>query len=136
MYGGHARYGSGPDFDHKDSADGNFVIGTPYDSHMAEIIRGKQNQLKVVKMKDDYQMMFFSACTSLNYRDELRSMLPNKNAENLDLIMSNKELYWNVTSENLLAVLDGVLGQQSKKDMEAKLQALNNNAGFTFDGFA
>ncbi len=135
VYSGHARYGSGPDFDTKESAAENFVIGTPYDSHMAEILRGKKNELTQGKLTDDYQMMFFSACNSINYRDELRTLLKNKNAENLDLLVSTEDLPWSTSDDDLFTALDWVLKGTTVEELQEAVAAVNGSA-FTFDGVA
>ena len=38
--------------------------------------------------------------------------------------------------ENLFAVLDGVLAQKTKDEMNKTLLEINDNVPFTFDGFA
>jgi hypothetical protein len=77
IYSGHARYGTGPDFDEKDSTKGNFVIGKGYDKHMNDILKSNKNDLQSMSgsgkfdMKS-YQAWFFNACSSTNYKDEIR----------------------------------------------------------------
>ena len=149
LYAGHARYGSGPDFDKKESTKGNFVIGanadghrdgslTPaYDAHMRDILKGAGNDLEKTKLKRDYQMMFFSGCTTKNYLDELRSIPAGKNRTNLDIVASNEILYWSNMDQNIFAVLDSVMAGKSSNAMNAKLDKINGEkVGFTFDGFA
>jgi hypothetical protein len=87
IYSGHARYGTGPDFDSKESTKGNFVIGKGYDKHMNEIIKDSKNDLKGMS-KDDkfdlksYQAWFFNACSSKDYKDEIRGgYVANKSGE-------------------------------------------------------
>lgn len=147
LYGGHARYGSGPDFDHKESTDGNFVIGAnaqghrtgkleqSYDAHMREILRNAPNDLERARMTDAYQMVFFSGCTTKHYLDEMRGIPQNKDWRNLDVIGSNDILYWNDIANNVMSVLDGVMGGKSMNDMQSSLERSNNGVGFTADGF-
>jgi peptidoglycan hydrolase-like protein with peptidoglycan-binding domain len=147
LYGGHARYGSGPDFDDKESAAGNFVVGanaaghkngtlTPsYDAAMRERLKGAGNDLEKAKMTDRYQMMFFSGCTTAHYLDELRGIPGNKDRTNLDLVVSDEVLYWSRIGGNVLGTLDGVMGGKSMNDIHAQLTTYNNGAGFTYDGF-
>lgn len=89
IYDGHARYGSGPDFDEKKSAVENFRIGIDRAlqdagrrTRVAEARRhgvavDEENDL--VEMvnsgdfdKERYRVWFFNACTSLAYLDEIR----------------------------------------------------------------
>lgn len=77
IYSGHARYGTGPDFDEKDQTSGNFVIGKGYDQHMNEILKDNKNDLKEMSKAgkfdmNSYQLWFFNACSSQNYMDEVR----------------------------------------------------------------
>jgi peptidoglycan hydrolase-like protein with peptidoglycan-binding domain len=146
LYGGHARYGSGPDFDAKDSVAGNVVIGvnstghkngtlTPaYDAHMRQILAGAPNDLETMQLPNEYQMMFFSGCTTKHYVDELRALPKGKSPENLDTITSNDVLYWDDMAANMFIVLDGVLANQTKNDLEEALFQ-QNNVSFTADGF-
>ncbi len=146
IYAGHARYGSGPDFDPKDSTAGNVVIGvnaqghktgalTPaYDAHMRQILAGVPNDLETMPLPNQYQVMFFSGCTTRNYVDELRALPRGKSSENLDTVTSNDVLYWNDMADNVFIMLDGVLAEKTKNDIEDELFA-KNNVSFTFDGF-
>ena len=135
IYAGHARYGSGPDFDAKESPNGNLVLGTPYSSHMADILRGVPNALTQHRMTDDYQLMLLHACKTKNYLDELRSIPANKNTANLDVLASTSDVYWGDYSESALAMLDMVLAQKSAPEMLDKLSKLNPRSTFLADGF-
>ncbi len=139
LYGGHGRYGSGPDFDDKHSAAGNFRIGDPYES--GKVTLG-QNDLSRTSMTKDYQLMFFRGCTTNLYLDDLRGKARGKNAENLDVIATNTVLYWDDTANDILAVTGGLTSGQSIDELKSQLNANNvfNKPGemhdkFTFDGF-
>lgn len=148
LYGGHARYGSGPDFDEKASVDGNFVLGVngkghragtleeSYDAHMREILKDAPNDLERTKLTDAYQLMFFAGCTTKHYLDELRGIPTNKDSSNLDLIGSDEPLYWNHIGANVLGVLDGVMAGKSAQELHSALVTQNDGAQFTLDGFA
>ena len=69
--------------------------------------------------------MFFDACNTFRYFDDLRSKTPGKTTQNLDVIGSSTELYWNVTASNLLTMLDGVTERQNLEQLEASLDAVN-----------
>ncbi len=131
IYSGHARYGSGPDFDDIKSSKGNYVIGQPYEQ--GHVTLGS-NDLKKAKMTDGYQMMMFDGCTTKNYVDDLRAIPKNKDASNLDIIASNKELPWSTGTADVFTTLDGVMAKKSVDDMKSDLEK-RNDAGFTADGF-
>ena len=137
LYGGHGRYGSGPDFDDIHSAAGNFVIGQPFEP--GHVTLGP-NDLQAAPLTGDYQLMFFDGCNTFRYFDDLRSKTPGKTTKNLDVIGSTTELYWNVTAANLLTMLDGVTGQQDLGQLEDALDAVNRPGSdqqhaFRGDGF-
>jgi peptidoglycan hydrolase-like protein with peptidoglycan-binding domain len=143
LYGGHARYGSGPDFDDINSPAGNWVLGAndpagpytnAYNEHIRGVLAGQGNDLARTTLTPSYQMMLFSGCTTLDYLDELRGIPANKTEANLDLVVSDNVLYWNNNGANVLAGLDGVLGGKSENDIEASLVAINS-VPFTSDGF-
>jgi len=131
IYSGHARYGSGPDFDDIRSSKGNYVIGQPYEQGHVTI---GANDLKKAKMTEGYQMMMFDGCTTRNYVDDLRAIPKNKNAANLDIIASNKELPWSTGTADVFTALDGVMAKKSVDAMKSDLEK-RNDAGFTADGF-
>jgi len=122
LYGGHGRYGSGPDFDDIRSPAGNFVIGAPYEA--GHVTLGP-NDLQAAPLTPEYQLMFFDGCSTYRYFDDLRSKTPGKSTRNLDVIGSTTELYWNVTAANLLTTLDGVTSGQTLEQLEDALDAVN-----------
>lgn len=122
MYGGHGRYGSGPDFDDIHSPSGNFVIGQPFEA--GHVTLGP-NDLQAAPLTSEYQLMFFDGCNTYRYFDDLRSKTPGKTTKNLDVIGSTTELYWNVTAANLLTALDGVTSGQNLEQLEDALDAVN-----------
>ena len=136
LYGGHGRYGSGPDFDDIHASAGNFVIGEPFEK--GHVTLGP-NDLQAAPLTADYQLMFFDGCNTFRYFDDLRSKTPGKTTKNLDVIGSTTELYWNVTAANLLTMLDGVTGKQDLAQLEDALDAVNrpgpDQHAFRGDGF-
>jgi LysM repeat protein len=139
LYGGHGRYGSGPDFDDKHSAAGNFRIGDPYEA--GKVTLGG-NDLQRTSMTKDYQLMFFRGCTTNLYLDDLRGKARGKNAENLDVIATNTVLYWDDTANDILAVTGGLTSGKSIDELKSQLNANNvfnkpdeMRDKFTFDGF-
>lgn len=146
LYGGHARYGSGPDFDSKESNAGNFVLGVnakghrdgtltrAYDPHMRELLGDAPNDLERTRLKDGYQLMVFVGCSTDDYFDELRGIPSNKSRKNLDLVGSTGVLSWWNTSENVLGALDAVMAGKSVEALQAELLD-RNRVRFRADGF-
>lgn len=139
LYGGHGRYGSGPDFDDIHSPDGNFVIGQPFEP--GHVTLG-ENDLAAAPLTPAYQLMFFDGCNTFRYLDDLRSMkTPGKDTKNLDVIGTTTELYWNVTAKNLLTLLDGVTAEHDVNAIKHELDEVNRHGPddqkryFVADGF-
>ncbi len=137
-YTGHGRVGSGPDFDDKHSAAGNYVIGKPTDANYAKI---GDNDLKKAKMTNDYQLLFFDGCNTKRYVDDLRAIPKNKNSGNLDIVGANTELSWSTSSADVLTMVDGIEGGKSMNEIQSNLEALNKEGPkdkhkhFMTDGF-
>jgi hypothetical protein len=132
VYAGHARYGSGPDFDPIDSPAGNYVMGKSYAP--GHVVFGS-NDLKRSRMTNGYQLMFFDACQTTDYLKDLRGIPRNKNAQNLDLVVSNAPISWGDAAANVFIALDGVMGLRSIDEIQSSYERLNQ-VGFTADGFS
>jgi peptidoglycan hydrolase-like protein with peptidoglycan-binding domain len=137
IYSGHGRRGSGPDFDHADSAAGNYVIGKPVEEGHYQL--GGNDVGKAGALGNQYQLMFFDACNTKYYVDDLRSRPRNKDAGNLDIVASTRELPWSTSKSDMFAMLDGVMGGRSIQDIKGRLDQDNAEAGkgaaFLADGF-
>lgn len=135
LYGGHGRYGSGPDFDDLHSPAGNFVIGAPFEA--GHVTLG-ENDLAAQPLTPGYQLMFFDGCNTFRYFDDLRART-GKGDATLDVIGSNDELYWQDTAENLLAALDAFTSEHDLEQLGAQLDLINRrgprNRAFRSDGF-
>lgn len=122
LYGGHGRYGSGPDFDDLRSPAGNFVVGT---ATVPGVVTHGPNDLPTTGFTSEYQLLFFSGCSTERYFDELRTLPAGKDTKNLDLLGSTRELYWNATAANLFALLDGVTAGQPFEQLQRTLDEAN-----------
>lgn len=133
LYGGHGRYGSGPDFDDIGSPAGNFVIGAPFEPGHVTL-----GPVDLGPLTPDYQVMFFDGCNTFRYFDDLRAR-SGKSTEKLDVIGSNSELYWSETAENLLAALDSLSAGEDLEQLDERLDGINRSApgthAFRPDGF-
>ena len=136
LYAGHARYGTGPDFDPIESTAENFVIGVGapqhlsgelepgYDPHMNQILRGVPNDLITRRFDPErYQVWAFMGCTTRHYLDELRTLVAGKRTDNLDLIVSTRPLYWSDSGYYPLAIIRGLLRGQSVNEITAAMCA-------------
>jgi len=136
IYSGHARYGTGPDFDRKGSSAENFVIGVGapqhvrgelepgYNPHMNQILAGVPNDLISRRFDPErYQLWAFLGCTTRHYLDELRALIEGKHTHNLDLIVSTRPIYWSDAAFGPLALVLGLLRGESINTLIASLNA-------------
>lgn len=139
LYTGHGRRGSGPDFDRDSSPAGNFVIGPP--SEEGHYALGANDLDKPNTLSNGYQMMVFDGCNTKWYADDFRSRPRNKSEGNLDLLLSNTELPWSTSADDILGALDGVLAGESMAGIKGRLDRINadsakgTNTAFRADGF-
>lgn len=140
LYSGHARYGTGPDFDENKSVSENFVIGVNSALHAAgkltkgynreknELLRGRANDLEALSKAgkfdpDLYQVWFMNACSSINYLDEIRGGLvtdsvgKKKSKENLRFMGTSKSIY-----ADSIPIIKGLLDMDT---MEEIIEAMN-----------
>jgi hypothetical protein len=142
IYSGHARYGTGPDFDDKKSVKENFIIGVNsalhkagklkagYDAHMNEILKGQANDLEAMSKggkidPNTYQVWFFNACSTINYLDEVRNGLvtdkagKTKSKANLRFVGTNYSIY-----SNAVKIVEAIVNMKS---MEEIIRIMNAN---------
>ena len=142
IYSGHARYGTGPDFDDKKSVKENFIIGVNsalhkagrltrgYDAHMNKILDGYANDLEAMSKagkidQDKYQVWFFNACSSINYMDEVRKGLVTdkggkaKSKTNLRFVGTTEAIY-----SDPVKIVDSILNM---KTIEEIINIMNIN---------
>ena len=84
--------------------------------------------------------MLFNGCNTYLYADDFRGRVTNKSTENLDLILTNDELYWSNCAAGPLTVLDGVMARRSMREMTRALDEANGRVAgerpaFRGDGF-
>lgn len=136
MYTGHGRYGSGPDFDHKDSTAGNYRIGDPYEAGHVKL---GANDLKKADMTKGYQLMFFDGCNTKLYMDDIRTKAKGKDTSNLDVIGANTELSWGTSAADVLSVTGNLTQGKSIDEIKADLNRINAGGDvkdkFLADGF-
>lgn len=122
IYTGHARYGSGPDFDVRTEGDGNFVIdadGNPAHSHVPSDIRNsirdRPNGLRGVEGGPDYQLLIFNACTTENYMQNLRdpSIFQGRNRDNTDIIATTVPTLLATNGDHTVRFVAGIENRES-----------------------
>ena len=129
VYSGHARGGSGPDFDPSDSGQEHFVMGANTEGHRKGQYKGpnhhapaglagRENRLEKMSKagdfkSDKYQVWMFNACTSLNYLDEVRGgLVEGKDRKNLDVIGTNAATLTSTYAEVTIDFIEGILNQK------------------------
>jgi len=142
IYTGHARYGSGPDFDAKASPLENFRIGidtalqaagrrtrVEEARHHGVAIDEEHDLLEMTQSgeldTDRYRVLFFNACTSLAYLDEIREHIGSP--ENVDVIATRRPSMFStlesgVGLEETQRFLEGVFTSES---VESVIGGLN-----------
>ncbi len=127
IYGGHARYGTGPDFDHKTrSGAGNFVI----DGHgnrvhdpapaglRATIGPASRSDLRNLSSRPDYQLLIFNACSTEEYLNNLRNpSIFGRDMANTDIITTTLPTRIATNTQHTLGFLDGIMNRDSTRRM-------------------
>jgi hypothetical protein len=145
-YAGHARYGSGPDFDHKDDAEEHFNIGAnsaghesgalqgTYNEHMRDVLKDTDNDLERVSadggfQRDQYQVWVFGACSTINYLDELRGgLVSGKDTSNLDILGTGEPIYLVNEGNATIAFIESLIEQDSIQKMIVDMNAVSPEA--------
>ncbi len=135
MYSGHARYGTGPDFDRMGSGDGNVVIDErgnrpPVSSHgppgdLRRAIRGRDTDLDDVSAPERYQLMYFNGCSTENYLPNLRSRFPGRTNDNTDILTTTRAGSFSAMGDEQFALLNGIMNRRSMNDINRQIGAHN-----------
>lgn len=130
FYSGHARYGTGPDFDAKKSPAENFVIGVNsalhkrgklkkgYNAAMNKVLQKRKNDLEQLSKAGkfnakQYQVWFLDACSTINYLDEIRGgLVKGKDRKNLR-VFGTRDLVWG----DPLPILKGILEMKTMEEI-------------------
>lgn len=125
-YTGHARYGTGPDFDDKTSTgEGNFVIdphgnyrGTPPPAGLRSTIRGRRSDLTRMRNRPDYQVLCFTGCTTENYLHNLRNPdLFGRSHEDTDIITTTLPTKTTTGGNHALRFIEGITEGETNNEM-------------------
>jgi peptidoglycan hydrolase-like protein with peptidoglycan-binding domain len=145
MYNGHARYGTGPDFDSMASGAGNFVVDphgnrtfdTP-PTGLRNSIRGRQSDLAHLSQRPDYQLLIFDGCHTEEYLQNIRdpSVFQGRSMVNTDVIATDAMPAFMWSGQPALRFLEGITSRESNNSMirdqvrleQAHLRAINDQA--------
>ncbi|MFC1706618.1 peptidoglycan-binding protein [Planctomycetota bacterium] len=135
MYNGHARYGTGPDFDDIHSGAGNFVINEDGNSHgshppayLSEAINGRDTDLSSTGGPGKYQLLYFGACSTENYLENLRNRFPGRSNDNTDIFGTTTPTFVASGAEHTDLFVEGILGRRSVNDINDRIN--DNEVGW------
>ena len=144
-YSGHARGGVGPDFDDKSDSTENVVIGRDSEGHESGDFEGPNTHGRHVRTDgvndleeltesggwtpERYRVWLFSACSSINYLDELRGGLlpPGMDRSNLDIFGTRSPVMGSAGIRAQLQFIDGILAMQSIEEIVQGMNETNND---------
>lgn len=125
IYSGHARYGTGPDFDDIHKGDGNFVVDekgnrthSPPPSYLKSALKGRDTDLDQLSTKPKYQMLVMSACSTDAYLTNLRSdKFSGRDESNTDIVGTTQTTWVGTGAQHVLAFTKGATQRQNQADM-------------------
>jgi len=106
LYTGHARAGTGPDFDAHESSAGNYVMGDGYNERYNREIDGAENQLEQTDFDERYQIYQLWGCTTENYWQHIRPRLQER-GEDGQRLESHKDI---LTTDAAIPTARGLFG--------------------------
>jgi peptidoglycan hydrolase-like protein with peptidoglycan-binding domain len=125
MYNGHARYGTGPDFDRMSSGAGNFVIdphgnrshhGPP--AGLRDAIRGRSSDLASLRGRPDYQLLIMDGCSTEEYLHNMRNpSVFNRSMTDTDIISTQAQPRFMWTGQPALRFLSGLTARESNNSI-------------------
>lgn len=145
IYAGHARYGTGPDFDAKPSGAGNFVIDGHGNRHHGRPPAGlrqsigndpSRSDLRGLSGRPDYQLICMNACSTEEYLHNMRDpSVFGRTQDDTDIIATTMPTRLATNDEHALRFLDGVMNRESNNDMLRAQNRIEMDAlrGFRMD---
>lgn len=106
LYTGHARAGTGPDFDPHASHEGNYKMGKGYSDKYNKEVEGADNQLDKTRFTKKYQVHQLWGCTTENYWKHIDKRLGKKGTDGKPL-KSHKDI---VTTTKSIPTVRGLFG--------------------------
>jgi hypothetical protein len=126
VYGGHARYGTGPDFDKKSSGEGNFVVdghGNRRGDHLPGELRSaipdtQRSDLSQVAERPAYQVLGFHGCTTEDYLTRLRANAPGgRDSKSTDVYTTSMVGRFNHVGPSISNLVGGTMERQSNRQI-------------------
>ncbi|MCK5690795.1 peptidoglycan-binding protein [Myxococcota bacterium] len=142
IYNGHARYGTGPDFDDIDSEEGNFIIdrkgnrvGSPPPKHLLDhISEDRKSDLPILSKKPDYQVLFFNGCSTENYLHNLRSnQFAGRDMDNTDIIATTRTSLVIAGPDQVGTFVNGLMERESMSTMMEEMNQVQQDIYMEFD---
>lgn len=139
-YVGHARAGTGPDFDAHDSSAGNYVMGKGYSAEYNKEIAGAENQLEKTNIDKKYQLMQLWACTTDNYKPHLDKKMGNRGTadsvqSHKDIITTNRPVLLVQEAFASLALVRGLMAEASGATLHDMMDISHREKASTMGGF-
>jgi peptidoglycan hydrolase-like protein with peptidoglycan-binding domain len=132
-YLGHARYGTGPDFDAIDRGAGNFVIsrhggpaGHPHPPLTSSLVEAPASMLPGVPLPEGgYQLLYFQACTTRNYLPALRDpqLFADRSVRNTDIVLTTVPMEIATAPEHVLSFVHMICSRGSLDSFETEENA-------------
>ena len=139
QYIGHGRYGSGPDFDAKESMKGNYVIGRAYAPYMNNLMRQQRGEGAATDLSRTafdgyrYQLIAFYGCKTKHYVDDLRRV-PNKDSSNLHMLATNQSITPTEATYHTNRTISGLARLDSFSSMVDDMNAKSGKPLVYYDG--
>ncbi|MCS6912203.1 MAG: peptidoglycan-binding protein [Myxococcales bacterium] len=146
MYTGHGRYGSGPDFDHKDRGEGNIWINPdatvkdPGTGAMYEKLKKQRAEqpLPTIDFSKKYKVWLFDGCNTKHYLKPIRAKAGIDHRKT-DVFGWGTEISISTTAEDVLEFLQGIMQMESAQELVERLNKLNGikqaGEGLQAEGF-
>lgn len=139
-YAGHARYGTGPDFDAHDSTAGNYVMGQGYSAEHNAELAGAENQLDKTKFSNKYQLLQLWACSTENYQPHLDKRLgkrstPGSTQSHKDIVTTTRPVLLVQEAFASLALLRGLMAEASGATLKDMMDISQREKSSKMGGF-
>jgi hypothetical protein len=135
-YSGHARYGTGPDFDDINrSGAGNFVVdprGNPSGdlppAGLRSTIRGRGSDLTRMINRPDYQVLVFNGCTTENYLNNLRNpAVFGRNHQNTDIVTTTMPTSTATGGPHAMRFIQGITSREGNGSMFGAMSSIEQS---------
>ncbi|GMV42460.1 MAG: hypothetical protein AMXMBFR64_41760 [Myxococcales bacterium] len=139
-YTGHARAGTGPDFDDKHDSAGNYVMGKGYNAEYNKAVAGAPNQLEATDFKDKAQVIQFWGCTTDHYQKHLDAKMGKRGTkgsvqDSKDIVTTTKPVFTARGVYGMLAMVRGLLAEADGATLKDMMDISQRDKVTTMKGF-